>query len=37
MLRIWGNADSVNVQKVLWCCEELGLRHERIVMLPLST
>lgn len=30
MLRIWGNADSVNVQKVLWCCEELGLGHERI-------
>lgn len=30
MLRIWGNADSVNVQKVLWCCEELGLGYERI-------
>lgn len=30
MLRIWGNADSVNVQKVLWCCEELGLAYERI-------
>jgi glutathione S-transferase len=30
MLRIWGNADSVNVQKVLWCCEELGLDYERI-------
>ena len=30
MLRIWGNADSVNVQKVLWCCEELGLSYERI-------
>jgi glutathione S-transferase len=30
MLRIWGNADSVNVQKVLWCCEELGLAYQRI-------
>lgn len=30
MLKIWGNADSINVQKVLWCCEELGLDYERI-------
>jgi len=30
MLRIWGNADSVNVQKVVWCCEELRLAYERI-------
>jgi glutathione S-transferase len=30
MLTIWGNADSVNVQKVLWCCEEIGLRYRRI-------
>ena len=30
MLRIWGNADSVNVQKILWCCEEIGLAYERI-------
>lgn len=30
MLKIWGNADSINVQKVLWCCEELGIAHERI-------
>lgn len=30
MLRIWGNADSVNVQKVLWCCEEIGLAFERV-------
>lgn len=30
MLRIWGNADSVNVQKVLWCCEEIGLAYQRI-------
>jgi glutathione S-transferase len=30
MLRIWGRANSVNVQKVLWCCAELGLDYERI-------
>jgi glutathione S-transferase len=30
MLTIWGNADSVNVQKVLWCCEEIGLEYRRI-------
>ncbi|BAN27197.1 glutathione S-transferase family protein [Caballeronia insecticola] len=30
MLTIWGRANSVNVQKVLWCCEELGLAFERI-------
>jgi glutathione S-transferase len=30
MLKIWGNADSINVQKVLWCCEEIGLAYERI-------
>lgn len=30
MLLIWGNADSINVQKVLWCCEEVGLQYERI-------
>ncbi|SAL60919.1 glutathione S-transferase family protein [Caballeronia humi] len=30
MLTIWGRANSVNVQKVLWCCEELGLPYERI-------
>jgi glutathione S-transferase len=29
-LRIWGRANSVNVQKVLWCCGELGLAFERI-------
>jgi glutathione S-transferase len=29
-LTIWGNADSVNVQKVLWCCEELGLAYRRV-------
>jgi glutathione S-transferase len=30
MLTIWGRANSVNVQKVLRCCEELGLAFERI-------
>jgi glutathione S-transferase len=30
MLRLWGNADSVNVQKVLWCCEEIGIGYQRI-------
>ena len=29
-LVIWGRANSVNVQKVLWCCEELGRDFERI-------
>jgi hypothetical protein len=30
MVSIWGNADSINVQKVLWCCEELALPYQRI-------
>lgn len=30
MLKIWGRANSINVQKVLWCCGELGLEYERI-------
>ncbi len=30
MLKIWGRANSSNVQKVLWCCTELGLDNERI-------
>jgi hypothetical protein len=30
MLKIWGRRNSINVQKVLWCCEELGLDYERI-------
>ena len=29
MLKIWGRANSVNVKKVLWCCEELGIAYER--------
>lgn len=30
MLKIWGRIDSSNVQKVLWCCAELGLEFERV-------
>ncbi|MEP7060904.1 MAG: glutathione S-transferase family protein [Betaproteobacteria bacterium] len=30
MLVIWGNADSINVQKVLWCCEEMRAPYQRI-------
>jgi glutathione S-transferase len=30
MLKIWGRKNSINVQKVLWTCGELGLRYERI-------
>lgn len=30
MLRIWGRSNSVNVQKALWCCEEMSLAYERI-------
>lgn len=30
MLKIWGRANSINVQKVFWCCGELGLAFERI-------
>jgi glutathione S-transferase len=29
-MTIWGRANSVNVQKVLWCAEELGLNYRRI-------
>jgi glutathione S-transferase len=30
MLKIWGRLSSVNVQKVVWCADELGLDYERI-------
>lgn len=30
MLKIWGRINSVNVKKVVWCAEELGLAYERI-------
>lgn len=29
MLRIWGRISSINVQKVVWCADELGLEYER--------
>lgn len=29
MLKLWGRMNSINVQKVLWCCAELGLEVER--------
>ena len=29
-LTIWGRANSVNVQKVLWCLSELDIAYERI-------
>lgn len=29
MLKIYGHAGSINVRKVLWLCEELGLGFER--------
>ena len=30
MRRLWGRANSVNVQKVLWALDEAGLSYERI-------
>ena len=30
MLKIYGYAQSINVRKVLWACEELGLAFERV-------
>jgi glutathione S-transferase len=30
MNKIWGRKNSVNVQKVLWCCDELGIPYERV-------
>ena len=29
-MKIWGRTSSANVQKVLWCCAELGLDYERV-------
>ena len=28
-LRIWGRLSSINVRKVVWCAQELGLAFER--------
>ncbi len=30
MLKGWGRKNSINVQKVLWCCDELGTSRERV-------
>jgi len=30
MLTIWGRANSLNVQKVMWCIAELAIPHRRI-------
>lgn len=30
MLKIWGRVNSINVQKVMWAVDELGIEHERI-------
>jgi glutathione S-transferase len=30
MITIWGRSNSLNVQKTLWCCEELDIKFERI-------
>lgn len=30
MLKIWGRMTSINVQKVAWCADELGISYERI-------
>ena len=30
MLKIWGRLSSINVQKVIWCCDELALKYERV-------
>lgn len=30
MLKIWGRMSSINVQKVVWCVDELGIAYERV-------
>ncbi len=30
MLKLWGRSNSVNVQKPIWCLEELNVPYERI-------
>ena len=30
MLKIWGRSNSINVQKVLWCCTELDIPFHRV-------
>jgi hypothetical protein len=29
MLNIWGRISSINVRKVVWCAQELGLDFQR--------
>jgi glutathione S-transferase len=29
MLQIWGRLSSINVRKVVWCAQELGVAHRR--------
>ena len=29
MIKIYGRANSINVRKVLWICEEIGETYER--------
>jgi glutathione S-transferase len=29
MLTVWGRLSSINVQKVVWCADELGLAYQR--------
>ncbi len=30
MLKVWGRNNSINVQKVLWCLDELNVPYERV-------
>ncbi len=30
MLKIWGRKTSSNVMKVVWACEEMGVKYERV-------
>ena len=30
MVRVLGRANSINVQKVMWCAAEIGLKVERV-------
>jgi glutathione S-transferase len=30
MLKVWGRMSSSNLQKVTWCCDELGVTYERV-------
>ena len=30
MIKVWGRMTSTNVQKVMWCIDELGVPHEHI-------